>query len=229
MAGPLGMVASVGLSAVGKLLKKKKESSLDEAYSFEGVLERAMLREAALEAVVQLGPAKCKDLGIFKRMQPTVRRLRPIRWASPSLMPFMMEPAWRLTSAALLRKKIALPPPKKEHMKADVESASVTAKKPVTFGPLLDPKTEAFLEAFTEGITAAAAEESNEGVEGTEFDVGATIDKAIRIAGPNLGGGVETGLARLAVGDAGGPRRTSIVTPKPRSTTRHRPSLLMTR
>lgn len=199
VAGPMGMIANAGLSVAGKLLgKKKRESSLEEAYSFEGVAERALLGEAALAAVVQLGSAKCKDLGIFHRMLPTVGKLRPIcRRAGPAVMPFVMEPAWRMTTTT---RRL----PTKHHTKkseADVEPAvepaPATATKSLTFGPVLDPKTEAFMEALTGSITAEEAE----GFADAEFNIGAIIAKAIRIAGPILGSVTETGLARLAVGD----------------------------
>ncbi|KAL9111829.1 MAG: hypothetical protein Q9187_007870, partial [Circinaria calcarea] len=190
VAGPMGMIASAGLSVAGKLLARKKESAIDEAYSFDGVAERALLGEAALAAVVQLGPSKCKNLGIFKRMQPTIRNLQPIyRRAGPAIIPFVMERAWRMTAAPTMltaeksaEEPIELPRP--------VHSADTNT---VVFGPRLDVNSEAFVEKLTESLSA----EGTEAFADTESGIGTIIGRAIRVAGPVLGGPALAGIVRV--------------------------------
>lgn len=184
--GPLGMIASIGMKIVGNLLRKKKEAAFDEAYSFEGVAERALLGEAALGAVVKLGAAKCKKLGIFKRMQPTIRRLQPYcRRAAPLIMPLVMEPAWRMT----------LPKPQKRE--GSHESAehipSSAGTNALGLGPRLPANAEAFIRNLTENLTS----EDVEAFTGTETSIGEVVSKALRLTGPILGSVAESGLSRL--------------------------------
>jgi hypothetical protein len=193
VSGPMGMVASVGLSVAGSLLTKKKktEAALVEAYSFEGVSERALLGEAALTAIVRLGPSKCKDLGIFKRMQPRVLKLQPIcSRAGPTIMPFVMERAWRMTTVPTQK------PPKKNDEAAIEPPRTTTPADTNTlgFGPRLDANAEAFVKLLTESITT----EDAEGFVDTEFKIGEVVGKGLRISGPILGSVAESGLSLLA-------------------------------
>ena len=193
VSGPFGILASVGMGAVGKLLQKKKEAAFDEAYSFEGVAERALLGEAALSAVVHLGTSKCKDLGIFQRMQPTVLKLRPIcRRAGPTIMPFVIEPAWRMTT-----RKVTLPT--KQNGEASVEPVRIPTSddtNTIGFGPRLDANAEAFIRILTENFTM----EDAEAFTGTESTIGEVVGEGLRVASPILGSVAESGLSRL-VGD----------------------------
>lgn len=192
VAGPLGMVASAGLNVAGTLLGKKREAAVDEAYSFEGAAERALLGEAALEAVVHLGPSKCKDLGIFQKMQPTVIKLRPIcRRAGPTIMPYVMERAWRLTSKGV---------PTKSGEAAVEPARTITSADTNTlgFGPRLDANTEAFVQMLTESITTDDAES----FANTEFKIGGIIRKGLRIFGSLFESVAESGLESLSGGQA---------------------------
>ena len=197
VAGPLGMAASVGLNVVGTLVGKKREAAVDEAYSFEGVPERALLGEAALAAVVHLGPSKCKDLGIFKRMQPTVLKLRPIySRAAPTVMPLVMERAWRMTMAPTT----SVPKKKGEAaIKPAVIATSSADTNTLGFGPPLDPNAEAFVRLFTESLTT----EDTESFADTEFNIGGIFAKGLRILGPLLGSVAESGISELGGGQAG--------------------------
>ena len=199
--GPLGMAASVGLNVAGTLLGRKKEAAVDEAYSFEGVAERALLGGAALAAVVHLGPSKSKDLGIFKRMQPTVLKLRPLYGrAAPAVMPLVMERAWRMTTV-----------PTRPVRKRESELATEPATKPagiaatsadtntLGFGPRLDPNAEAFVQKFTESLTT----EDTESFADTEFSIGGIFAKGLRILGPVLGSITESGFSHLEAAEAG--------------------------
>lgn len=195
--GPLGMAASVGLNVAGTLLGKKREAAVDEAYSFDGVAERALLGEAALAAVVHLGPSKCKDLGIFKRMQPTVLKLHPLcRRAGPAVMPLVMERAWRMTTAPTTSVR-------KEKGEAAITPAGIAATSANTntlwFGPHLDPNAEAFVQLLTESFTTEDAESFAD----TEFNIGAICAKGLRILGPLVGSVAESGFSRLGDGQAG--------------------------
>lgn len=189
VAGPLGMVASAGLNMVGKLLGKRREAAMDEAYSFDGVAERALLGEAALAAVVHLGPSKCKDLGIFQRMQPAVLKLCPLcRRAAPAVMPVVMERAYRMMIA-----------PTKSLPRAKGEAANEPARIPASadtnifgFGPRLDPNAERFVQIFTESVTTEDAESFPD----TEFSI-VKILRGLRLVGSLLGGVAESGFSRL--------------------------------
>jgi len=197
VAGPWGMVASMALGAVGKLVAKRKtEAALDEAYSFEGVAERALLGEAALATVIQLGHSKCKHLGIFDRMQPTVLKLQPIcRRVAPTIMPFVMEPAWRATGGRLTL-------PDKRNGEANFEPTRVPTTddtNTVGFGPRLNANAESFLEILTKNLTMQDAESFTD----TESSIGEVIGRALRVTGPILGSVAESGLLPLAGDEAG--------------------------
>jgi hypothetical protein len=189
--GPFGILASMGMGAVGKLLQRKREAAFDEAYSFEGLAERALLGEAALTAVIHLGTSKCKNLGIFQRMQPTVLKLQPIcRRAGPTIMPFVIEPAWRMTL------------PTKQNGEASVEPKHIPTSDDTNtlgFGPRLDANAEAFIRILTENLT----EQDAEAFTGTDTTIGEVVGKALRVTGPILGSVAESGLSRL-VGDEAG-------------------------
>lgn len=196
VSSPLGMIAGMGMSAVGQLLKRKKEAAMDEAYSFDGVAERALLGEAALSTVIHLGTAKCKDLGIFDRMQPTVIKLQPVcRRVAPAIIPFVMEPVWRATTGGLIL-------PQKRKGEAGIEPAHVPTSDDTNslgFGPRLSANAEAFVSTLTESLTPQDVEAFTD----TESGIGEVIGKALRVTGPILGSVAESGLSRLAGDEAG--------------------------
>lgn len=190
MAGPYGAVASLALGIVGRTLSKKKkkttEATFDDADTFEGVAERALLGECALTAIIHLGPAKCKDLGIFERMKPTVLQLQPVcTRAGPMIMPFVMERVWRITQAQT-----------KKTDEAAVQSHTVVPADTNTLGlgPRLDPNKEAFIQGLTKRLTTQVVESFS----GTEFMPGEIIRKGLRISGPIIGPYVGPGLSSLA-------------------------------
>lgn len=197
VSGPLGMAASVGLNVVGTLLGKKREAAVGEAYSFEGVAERALLGEAALAAIVHLDPSKSKHLVIFKRMQPTVLKLRPLyNRAAPAVMPLVMERAWRMTTVPTMSVR-------KKKGEAAIKPAGIATTSADTntlgFGPRLDPNAEAFVQMFAESLTT----EDTESFADTEFNFGAIFAKGLRILGPVLGSVTESGFSGLEGGQAG--------------------------
>lgn len=189
VSGPLGMIASIGLGAVGQILKRKRESSLDEAYSFEGVAERAMLGEAALTTIVHLGPSKCKDLGIFQWMQPIVKKLQPnCKRAAPVIMPFVMEPVWRATTGGL-----TLSQKQKGEFEQPARVPTSDDTNTLGLGPRLDANAEQFILKITESLTMDDAK----AFANTEFNIGRIIGNALRVIGPILGSVAESGLPRL--------------------------------
>lgn len=156
----------------------------------EGVAERAMLGEAALTTIVHLGPSKCKDLGIFQRMQPIVEKLQPsCKRAAPVIMPFVMEPVWRATTGGLTLSQ-------KQKGEAGFEPARIPTSDDTNtlgLGPRLDANAEQFISKITESLTMDDAE----AFANTEFNVGRIIGKALRVIGPILGSVAESGLPRL--------------------------------
>ena len=194
VSGPLGMIAGVGMHAVGAILqRKKKEAAFDEAYSFDGVAERALLGEAALTTIVNFGGRKCQQKRIFDKMQAKVLKLQPVcRRAGPAIMPFVMEPAWRATTGGL-----RLPP--KQTGEADVEpSRTPTADDMNTlgFGPRVSANKEAFIGLLTESLTMTDVEAFT----GTEANIGKVISSGLRVAGPLLGSVLVSGLPLLLGG-----------------------------
>lgn len=195
--GPMGMIAGIGMSAVGHVLRNHRESAFDEAYSSDGVAERALLGEASLATIIKLGPAKCRTLGIFDRMLPIVSKLQPTcRRVGPMVMPFVMEPAWRTTGGGLNL-------PQKPNGEADVEPKRIPTSDDTNttgFGPRLNANAEAFINALTESLTS----QDTEAFTNTEFGWGNISKTALRVAGPILGSVLESGLTRLEVGDETG-------------------------
>lgn len=193
----MGMIAGIGKSAVGHILRNHRESAFDEVYSFDGVAERALLGEASLATVIKLGPAKCRTLGIFDRMLPIVFKLQPTcRRVGPMIMPFVMEPAWRATGGELTL-------PQKPNGEADVEPKRIPTSDDTNttgFGPRLNANAEAFINALTESLTS----QDTEAFTNTEFGWGDIFKTAIRVAGPILASVLEMGLTRLEGGDKTG-------------------------
>ena len=74
--GPVGALAGVALSAAGQLAESAEES-LDSEPSHDGIVERAILGEAALAAVMSKKRAKLESLGISKDMSTVVGQLNP--------------------------------------------------------------------------------------------------------------------------------------------------------
>lgn len=195
MAGPYGAVASLAMGAVGKMVAKRKyktESTFDEAETFEGTPERALLGESALSAIIHLGPARCKDLGIFARMQPTVLQLQPIcTRVGPMIMPFVMERAWRVTLAQS-RWRMQKP----DEADFGLHTVTLADTNTLGFGPRLDANKEAFIEKMTKSLTTQDVESFS----GTEFMPGEIVRKGLRISGPIIGPYVGPGLSSLAGG-----------------------------
>ncbi len=194
VAGPMGIIAGIGMSAVGHVVRSNRELAFDEAYSFDGVAERALVGEASLAAIIKLGPSKCRDLGIFDRMEPVVSKLRPIcRRVASTIMPFVMESAWRATGGGLvLPQNEADVGPKRIPTSDDTNTTG--------FGPRLNANAEAVMKALTESLTA----QDIEALTDTEFSWASIFSTALRVAGPILGSVLQSGLARLEVGDEAG-------------------------
>ena len=63
--GPLGAIASMGLSTLGNSISHGQESNGIEP---SGIMERSVLQEAAFQAVQSMSSQKRKDLGINEQM-----------------------------------------------------------------------------------------------------------------------------------------------------------------
>lgn len=148
------------------------EAAEAAAPAYEGVVERALLTDAAFTTLVQLGPERCEKLGYLKYMRPYVLKYgRQCSRAGTAIFPHFIAPVFRTTVA-----KFKMP------IEADSEAQTVpvipvVVEDPTTldFGPRLDQKKEAIIEAFTQGIA-----ESLDGVNGEFSEI---VSRGLRISG----------------------------------------------
>jgi hypothetical protein len=112
-------------------------------------------------------------------MQPIVSKLQPIcRSVGPTIMPFVMEPAWRATGEGLQL-------PQKSNGKTNIDPTRIPTSDDTNttgFGPRLNPNAEAIIKALTENLTMQDAEAFTE----TNTPIGEAIGKALRLTGPVL-------------------------------------------
>jgi hypothetical protein len=160
------------------------EADIDEAAeaaapAYEGVAERAMLTDAAFSLIAELGPEKCEKLGYFKYMRPYVAKYgRQCSRAGTTIFPHFMAPIFRTTITKLSTptefgqtQPVHTEPEPDPNAPVEVEDPAIA-----DFGPRLDAKKEAMIEAFTQGIT-----ESSDG--GLDPELLEIISKGLRIPG----------------------------------------------
>lgn len=94
---PVGALAGAILSGAGKLAKQSSLPVNDfrQGLPYDGILERAILGEAAFSAVISMKRRKLEDIGVFSEMAKVVKQIAP---ATKEIAPFIMH---TLTAPAL--------------------------------------------------------------------------------------------------------------------------------
>lgn len=187
---PIGALASIALAAAGK----HAESSSAESYmpgniGSDGAVERAILGEAALAAVMTMKRQQLEEDGILHDMAKTVKQLSPtVKQVSPHVMGTVTEPALRIALDSL-----------KTTDKPDADSGFGS----IPFHQLYQEKggvqkrhVDLNTEAFVQGLITESG--GSEGEEGWFDSVGDFFRKGISVAAPILSTAVNHGLPLLA-------------------------------
>ncbi|KAL8832995.1 MAG: hypothetical protein Q9170_004594 [Blastenia crenularia] len=197
--GPIGALAGFALNAASSLVAEPSnaESGMDAQSMHEGSMERAILAEAALQALQsgQLDP----DLeeGIFSDMKDTVMKALPvIRKTAPRVMGAMMEPAL----------KIALDSLQKYNQRAVARAESFGAASSDPFRPgvvytsAIDQPADRQAEAFVSHLQAAMQQSLQESAMDSDSEEGFfdIIKAGARLAGRGVAAAAKHGLPVLA-------------------------------
>lgn len=196
--GPIGALAGFALNAASSLAAETTaaESTMDSQSMHEGSMERAILAEAALQALQSAKLHPDLEEGIFDDIKDTVMKALPIvRKTAPRVMGAMMEPAL----------KIALDSLQKFNQKAasgaeSFEDDSAEPFRPTTrytsaIDQAADRQVEAFLgplqQAMQQNLQESGMDdESEEGF----FDI---IKAGARLAGRGVTAAAKHGLPIL--------------------------------
>lgn len=188
---PVGALAGAILSAAGKLATQSSSlvHEFREGLPYDGILERAIVGEAAFSAVMSMKRRKLEELGVFSEMAKVVRQIAP---ATKEIAPFIMH---TLTAPALRIALDAL------HNDADGPSANSTvaifsrtysAQQATSSNRTLDPDAEAFLRRLSAcRVNTGRSEDSSGTVDGI-------LQIGFREAGPVLTTVAYEGLQLLA-------------------------------
>ena len=101
-AGPFGALASVAISAAAKLAESSmgEESFSTGSITYDGIAERAILGEAALNTVLTMNHEELMESGLFDTIQTIYKRLAPsIKKVAPQILASVIEPALHITVA----------------------------------------------------------------------------------------------------------------------------------
>ncbi|MCJ1462447.1 hypothetical protein MMC07_001048 [Pseudocyphellaria aurata] len=188
---PVGALAGAILSAAGKLATQSSSFAHEfrQGLDYDGIMERAILGEAAFCAVMSMKRRRLEELGVFSEMAKVVKLIAP---ATKKIAPFIMhtltEPALRIALHAL-------------HNDADSHGAKSTivngskssfAQQTWPFSGTLDPDSENFFKRLWASCGNSGGSESS-------YDgVGKTVLVGFYNAGPILTTAAYEGLQTLA-------------------------------
>lgn len=188
---PVGALAGAILSAAGKLATQSSSpvNSFRQGLPYDGILERAVLGEAAFSAVMLMKRRKLEELGVLSEMAKIVKQIAP---ATKEIAPFIMH---TLTAPALRIALDAL------HTNADGPSAkpSTEVLTETPFAQLVSSSSnnlEPDADAFSKRLSASVANTS--GREGSSLSVDRILHIGFREAGPVLTTVAYEGLQLLA-------------------------------
>jgi hypothetical protein len=109
LGAPIGALASVALGALGKFCAESAmgaESTIDPSAPVRGLAQRAVLGEAALQAIMAMDKQMLHEEGIFDVMSAVVQKMAPvIKKAAPCIMNIIMPAALNLATTALNQAK----------------------------------------------------------------------------------------------------------------------------
>lgn len=94
---PIGALAGITLSLAGKHAESSTECLRGGDRGTDGTVEKVILGEAALSAVMTMKRVKLEQEGNLQGMAQTVKKLSPIvKQVAPHIMGAVMEPALRI-------------------------------------------------------------------------------------------------------------------------------------
>ena len=182
LGGPVGALASVAISAAGKLAESHTgaESFGDPT---EGVAERAILAEAAFTAMMKMDKQKLAEEGFFDDMRKVISRVGSVvKNVAPKVLDVVAEPTLRLALDALQKG----PHGGAEGFYAPADGALIPGGAPTPGGARRPPTggarkslhlaADSGSEAFMARLAAASSEDS----EGFFDFLGGIASKAIK-------------------------------------------------
>ena len=182
LGGPVGALASVAISAAGKLAESHTgaESFGDPT---EGVAERAILAEAAFTAMMKMDKQKLAEEGFFDDMRKVISRVGSVvKNVAPKVLDVVAEPTLRLALDALQKGSHG----SAEGFYAPTGGALVLGRAPTPGGARRPPTggarkslhlaADSGSEAFMARLAAASSEDS----EGFFDFLGGIASKAIK-------------------------------------------------
>ncbi|MCJ1265004.1 hypothetical protein MMC22_004879 [Lobaria immixta] len=188
---PVGALAGAILSTAGKLATQSSSPVNDfrQGLPYDGILERAILGEAAFSAVMSMKRRKLEEIGVFLEMAKVVKQIAP---ATKEIAPFIMH---TLTAPALRIALDAL------HKKADgpsaesslgISSGTSFTQQIASSNGTLDPNAEKFFQRLSARCASFCGSEASSG------NVDRILHIGFREAGPVLTTAAYEGLQLLA-------------------------------
>lgn len=145
---PVGALAGVILSAAGKLTTQSSSPvyNFRQGLPYDGIVERAILGEAAFSAVMSMQSPDLEKLGIFSSMAKIVKDLAPAtKQIAPYIMHILTVPALRIALHELQDKE-DVPGAKSGFA---ISARTPFAKEFTPSGDALDPEAETFIKRLS--------------------------------------------------------------------------------
>ncbi|KAK7745143.1 hypothetical protein SLS62_009942 [Diatrype stigma] len=193
---PAGALAGVALNAAGQLMAHATgtESILAETYTYQGVAECSILREASIAGLTYLGNEKCLEEGIFDTMADIMKNIAPtVKAVAPKLLDAVAEPLLRLAIHKLNEGTEAGsdPPPIRDTREDEANTKG--------FGPPLAENQKHFVAALSKALEEADASRFS-GYLTTESTAGTVVNKGLSNVAPFVGSAAHRGLQRAVSG-----------------------------
>ncbi|KAH0555794.1 hypothetical protein GP486_006262 [Trichoglossum hirsutum] len=191
---PIGALAGVALRAAGKAAEFEMagESFSSDVKLDDGLVERAILGEAALAGILSMSKETLADESLFSHLKDIIKPLAPIiKTVAPKVIGTVTEPALRIALDALSKQNR---PGTEANVIARVPKRSREGFHAALTGVSLkgaDPNAKAFVEALLESSPDA------ESIWGDIASIGSVIAKAIVPPGP-VSSLISIGLSALA-------------------------------
>ncbi|KAH0536484.1 hypothetical protein FGG08_006637 [Glutinoglossum americanum] len=194
---PIGALAGIALRAAGKAAESEVagESFSIDTIQADGLVERAILGEAALAGVMSMSKTALEEEGVFSKMTDFIKKSSPtVKVVAPKVMGVVMEPALRIALEALSEQgNPATTESGSAHLPREQGFHAVLAS--ASLGRRVDPDTKAFVEALLE--SSPDTESIWSSLLRTGASLGSLIVKGTIPAGP-VSTIVNAGLSALA-------------------------------
>lgn len=196
-AGPqISVLASAAIGTAGKILidsqTESKAAAMANTRSYDGILSRAILAEAALQYFLEQEPTRRTEL--FQQLGPVVASIKPfILKIAPKVLNGILEPSMRLLLSNL-KGEGALDTADKRYAR------SAAAEKDTGFGGKLSEQESTFID----GLMSKVDSKEVESFYSTLTTIGDVIGSAFKKAGPVLLDIAKIGLPLFLGTESGG-------------------------